>query len=76
VAADVAEALRTVMLVDAACERIVFGARMVDGSVLIEATDDDLDTLIESVAAEANHEPNRRRQRRLDAAYEALTRDD
>jgi len=74
VAADVAEALRAVMLLDVACERMVFGARMVDGSVVIEGSDDDLETLIESVAAEANHEPSRRRQRRLDAAYDALTR--
>jgi hypothetical protein len=28
--------------------------------------------LIDSLAAEANHEPNRRRQRRLDAAFDAL----
>jgi hypothetical protein len=32
------------------------------------ATDDDLDELIGSVAVEANHEPNRRRRQRLDAA--------
>ena len=42
-----------------------------DGAVLT-ATDDDLDELIGSVAAEANHEPNRRRQHRLDAAFDAL----
>ena len=33
----------------------------------------DLEELIGSVAAEANHEPNRRRQHRLDAAFNALT---
>ncbi len=37
------------------------------------ATDDDLDELNGSVAAEANHQPNRRRQQRLDVALEALT---
>ena len=42
-----------------------------DGAVLA-ATDDDLDELIGAVAAEANHEPNRRRQQRLDAAFDAL----
>ena len=42
-----------------------------DGAVLA-ATDDDLDELIGFVAAEANHEPNRRRQQRLDAAFDAL----
>ncbi|WP_256999906.1 hypothetical protein [Mycobacterium intracellulare] len=34
---------------------------------------DDLEELIGFVAAEANHEPNRRRQDRLDAAVNALT---
>lgn len=42
-----------------------------DGATLT-ATDDDLDELIGSVAAEANHETNRRRQQRLDATFEAL----
>jgi len=74
VSTDVAEALRTVMLLEVACERMVFGSRVIDGSVLIEGSEDDLETLAESVAADANHEPNRRRQRRLDAAYDALTR--
>lgn len=35
--------------------------------------DDDLEELIGYVAAEANHEPNRRRRRRLDAAFTVLT---
>jgi hypothetical protein len=38
------------------------------------ATDEELDELIGFVAAEANHEPNRRRQHRLDAAFTALYR--
>ena len=42
-----------------------------DSAVLI-VTDDDLEELIGFVAAEANHEPNRRRQRRLDTAFQAL----
>jgi hypothetical protein len=33
----------------------------------------DLEELIGSLAAEANHEPNRRRRHRLDAAVSALT---
>lgn len=43
-----------------------------DGAVLL-ASADDLEELIGFVAAEANHEPNRRRQDRLDAAFNALT---
>ena len=41
------------------------------GAVL-SASDEDLDELIGAVAAEANHESNRRRQQRLDAAFETL----
>ena len=40
--------------------------------VVLAATEDDLEELIGAVAAEANHEPNRRRQRRLDAAFDVL----
>ena len=39
---------------------------------VLAATDDDLEELIGAVTAEANHEPNRRRQQRLDAAFDAL----
>jgi hypothetical protein len=59
-------------LLDPHCERLVFGIRAHNDGAVLAATDDDLDELIGFVAAEANHEPNRRRQRRLDAAFEAL----
>ncbi len=72
VSSEVIEILRTVMPLDVECERMVFGARLVDGSILVNGSVDELDSLIDSVAAEANHEQNRRRQRRLDAAYDAL----
>jgi hypothetical protein len=52
----------------------VFGTRAhPDGAVLV-ASADDLEELIGFVAAEANHEPNRRHQHRLDAAFNALTK--
>ena len=70
---EVAAALRELQLLDTDCERMVFGIRVhKDGRVVLAATDDDLDELIGSLAAEANHEPNRRRQQRLDAAFDAL----
>ena len=37
------------------------------------ASADGLEELLGFVAAEANHEPNRRRQHRLDAAFNELT---
>lgn len=42
-----------------------------DGAVL-SVSDAELEDLIGAVAAEANHEPDRRRQQRLDRAYGAL----
>ena len=39
---------------------------------ILAATGDDLDELTGFVAAEANSEPNRRRQQRLGAAFDAL----
>jgi hypothetical protein len=69
---EVAAALRGLQLLDTDCERLVFRIRAHHDGAVLAATDDDLDELIGSVAAEANHEPNRRRQQRLDAALNAL----
>lgn len=70
---ETAAVLRELVLLDPDCERLVFGMRAhPDGAALLVSADD-LEELIGSVAAEANHEPNRRRQHRLDAAFNALT---
>jgi hypothetical protein len=58
---DVAAALRELRLLDADCERLVFRIRAHNGRAVLSAADDDLDELIGFVAAEANHESNRRR---------------
>lgn len=68
---ETAAALRGLVLLDPDCERLVLGAHP-DGAALLAGADD-LEELIGFVAAEANHEPNRRRQHRLDAAFNALT---
>ena len=68
----VAAALRELRLLDPDGERLVFRIRAHRDDAMLAVTDDDLEELMESVAAEANHEPNRRRQRRLDAAFDAL----
>ena len=70
---ETAATLREVLLLDSDCERLVFGMRAHRNGAALPATDDELDGLIGFVAAEANHEPNRRRQRRLDAAFTVLT---
>lgn len=74
IAEDVAAALRELFFLDPDGERLVYGMRAhPKGGAVLHATADDLDELIGSVAAEANHEPNRRRQHRLDAAFDALS---
>jgi hypothetical protein len=70
---DVAAALRELRLLDADCERLVFRIRAHDDCAVLSATDDDLDELIGLVAAEANHESSRRRQQRLDTAFDVLS---
>jgi hypothetical protein len=67
-----AAALRELLLLDPDCQRLVFRIRAHDDGAILAVTDDELEELIEAVAAEANHEPNRRRQRLLDAAFDAL----
>jgi hypothetical protein len=69
---EVAAALRDLRLLDTDCERLVFRIRAYHDRAVLAATDDALAELIGAVAAEANHEPNRRRQQRLDTAFDAL----
>jgi len=73
-------ALRDLPLLDSDNERLVYRARSTTAGIVIEADADQLDELLGHLAAEANHEPNRRRQQRLDDAYaelaEALNRVD
>jgi hypothetical protein len=70
---EVAAVLRELQLPDAGCERVVFRVRAHDGGAVLPATAGDLDELIGFVAAEANHEPSRRRRQRLNAAFDALS---
>jgi hypothetical protein len=72
VPAEVAATLRTLMLLDTDSERLVFRATVTDEGVVLAGDHDDFEELIGYVAAEANHEPDHRRQKRLDAAFAAL----
>jgi hypothetical protein len=72
--AEVAATLRGLLLVDTAGERLVFRARLADegDGVVLAAGQDDFEELLGYVAAEANHDTDRRRQKRLDQAFQAL----
>ncbi len=72
ISSEVAATLRSLMLVDTTAERLVFRARISDEGIILAGDEDDLDELIGYVAAEANHEEDRRRQKRLDAAFGVL----
>jgi hypothetical protein len=68
-----AAALRELQLLTPDEERLVYRIRARRNEAVLAATEDDLEELIGSLAAEANHEHNRKRQRRLDAAFDALS---
>jgi hypothetical protein len=65
-------ALHDLRLLDLDCQRLVFRIRAHHDHAVLTVTDEELEELLGFVAAEANHEPNRRRQRRLDTAIQAL----
>ena len=69
---DVAATLRELTFLDPDCERLVFAMRSHRHGAALYISAEDLEELIGAVAAEANHEPHRRRQRRLDDAFDAL----
>lgn len=69
---EVAATLRSLLLIDAAGERLVFRARPTDAAVVLAGDDEDLEELLGYLAAEANHETSRRRRTRLDQAFEML----
>ena len=68
----VADTLRDLTFLDRSCQRVVYGARVDRAAVVLAVTEDELEELIGSVAAQANHEPDLRRRRRLDAAFDTL----
>lgn len=72
VSPEVAATLRGLLLLDTESERVVFRARATGDGIVLSLSADDLDELVGFVAAEANHEEDRRRQKRLDAAFSVL----
>lgn len=69
---QVAATLRGLHLLDPDTERLVFAIGAHPDGAEVTATADELVELIGFVAAEANHETDRRRQRRIDTAFDVL----
>jgi hypothetical protein len=72
VAPDVGTTLRSLLFLDLEAERLVFRASLSADGVVLTGDSGVLEELVDSIAAEANHEDNRRRQRQLDTALDAL----
>lgn len=70
---ETAATLRSLILLDPDCERLVFQARACGDGLILASSPEQLEELVGSVAAEANHETNPRRQKRLDAAFAQLS---
>lgn len=69
---EVAAALRTLRLLDPGCQRLVYQAMALDQGVSLRAGEAQFGELLGHLAAEANHEPDRRRQQRLDRSLALL----
>ncbi len=70
---ELAASLRELMFVDMECERLVFQMHSSREGAVLSASADGLVELVDLIAANANHETNRRRQKRLEAAFDVLT---
>ncbi len=70
---DVADLLRSVLFFDTDVERLVYGGRASVDGVEIEGAIDVFGDLLDAVTAEANHEQNTPRRKRIDALVSALT---
>jgi hypothetical protein len=70
---EVTATLRTLMLLDTDAERLVFRARATEEGVVLVGDEDGFDELVDALAAEANHEEDRRRRTRLDHAFDVLS---
>jgi hypothetical protein len=71
---EVVAILQGLTMLDETLERVVFQTGIINGVAVLTGTEDQIEDLVEHIAAEANHAPNRRQQKLLDAAYETLTK--
>ena len=64
--------LKRSLVLSPECECLLYGAIIAHGGIVIRATLEEFEELEEHVAADANHEEKKRRQRLLDRIYERI----
>jgi hypothetical protein len=69
---DELQELKRSLILSPECECLLYGAIIAHGGIVIRATPEELEELEENIAADANHEEKRRRQRILDRIYERI----
>jgi hypothetical protein len=69
---DELQELKRSLILSPECECLLYGAIIAHGGIVIRATLEELEELEENIAADANHEEKRRRQRILDRIYERI----
>lgn len=69
---DELQELKRSLILNPECECLLYGAIIAHGGIVIRATLEELEELEENIAADANHEEKRRRQRILDRIYERI----
>lgn len=64
--------LRNNLTFDPESEGLIYGATVTDRGIVMRATEEELDNLQGFIAAESNHEENRRRRNILDRIYDKI----
>ncbi|MBM3157868.1 MAG: hypothetical protein FJ004_11385 [Chloroflexi bacterium] len=69
---DELQELKRSLILSRECECLLYRAIIAHGGIVIRATLEEFEELEENIAADANHEEKRRRQRILDRIYERI----
>ena len=69
---DELQELKRSLVLSPECECLLYGAIIAHGGIVIRATLEEFEELEKNIAADANHEEKRRRQRILDRIYERI----
>ena len=70
---EITAMLTTLMTLDAAAERLVFRATVSDEGVVLRGDREAFEELLDGLAAQSNHEEDRRRRKRVDDAFDLIS---